>query len=261
MLRFERVREDGEAPAELREFRRPVIPVGRSSSQLFRIEHTVVSGRHGQLRWDGECWMYRDESLNGTWRNGEKLTPKCWVGPLRLGDTFGFGAPSVCWRLINVPTRPDDEATQHTRETGTLVADDLWPALQDLRVEATRSEDRQALAIAIVLMRGGAVVQRCALDGQTQKQRLLISLLAEASARASGSSDREGWLPRRALAKAMGYGAADPNRKVNGRVAGLQRRLERLGLRQEAARGFIECQKRGTQSFYRLAVPIDWVTE
>ena len=66
-----------------------VVDIGRQPDSMVQISDSRVSRRHGELRWDGDSWVYRDlASSNGSFQAGVKITEIVITEPidLRLGD-------------------------------------------------------------------------------------------------------------------------------------------------------------------------------
>lgn len=73
--------------------------VGRSPDADLRLSDQRVSGVHAVLSWDAGVWRLRDlGSRNGTWIDGEPLTPGKDV-ELQPGWTVAFGDQENTWRV------------------------------------------------------------------------------------------------------------------------------------------------------------------
>jgi len=75
------------------ELTEPVTRIGRGLSADLVLEDPTVSRRHAivVLR-DGEAILHDDNSLNGTWCNGERISDGV---VLRDGDVIGLGAATL----------------------------------------------------------------------------------------------------------------------------------------------------------------------
>jgi FHA domain len=59
--------------------------VGRGEEHPFRLDYEAVSYDHGEFRFIGGMWFYRDtDSTNGTWFEQQRLQPNTWV-PITSG--------------------------------------------------------------------------------------------------------------------------------------------------------------------------------
>ncbi len=66
-----------------------VVAVGRQPKSTVQISDNRVSRNHGELRWNGDNWVYRDlMSSNGSFVDGSRITEVSLTSPvdLRLGD-------------------------------------------------------------------------------------------------------------------------------------------------------------------------------
>ena len=71
----------------------PVTRIGRGLQADFILEDPTVSRRHALiLLRDGEAVLLDDNSLNGTWRNGERVED---AAVLRDGDLIRLGAATL----------------------------------------------------------------------------------------------------------------------------------------------------------------------
>jgi pSer/pThr/pTyr-binding forkhead associated (FHA) protein len=71
----------------------PVTRIGRGLQADLVLENPTVSRRHAILVMrDGEVYLHDDNSLNGTWRNDERVDDGV---VLRDGDLLHFGAVTL----------------------------------------------------------------------------------------------------------------------------------------------------------------------
>jgi len=64
-----------------------------------QLMHNDVSRIHATILWDGERWLLKDASTNGTFLNGKSINPNSFT-PLNKGDLIQFGNnQNDCWEL------------------------------------------------------------------------------------------------------------------------------------------------------------------
>lgn len=94
---------------------------GRSSACALKLPEPLVSAEHASLSFRNGEWVVRDlGSLNGTWVNGERMSPGS-ARPLAAGDRLAFGDPANEWTLLDASP---PVAMARRVSTGELIAAD-----------------------------------------------------------------------------------------------------------------------------------------
>lgn len=87
------------------------LTIGRSPQSGIQVEDSMISRTHAELLLEGDTFVLRDRSANGTTHNGKRLAPGDKV-PLRDGDRIGFAHYADCEIHVQlgvkaaVPQRP-----------------------------------------------------------------------------------------------------------------------------------------------------------
>ncbi|MEM6994802.1 MAG: FHA domain-containing protein, partial [Myxococcota bacterium] len=129
---------------------KPIVTLGRdpASDVVFSQDaHRRVSARHARVRFTGREFLLEDQSANGTFVNGERVT----AAPLQPGDVLelGAGGPSIVVEMIEAPGQDNRSVDIETMQA----------ALDRLAAKSRRRAILWTPLAVAVLVAGGLVIR------------------------------------------------------------------------------------------------------
>lgn len=126
------------------------------------IQQTEVSRLHAVISWDGEHWLLKDSSSNGTYRNGKRQQPGVNY-PLQRRDTIQFSSPNADkWEVTSLAP-PQSQLIPISEDAPPIALDQIavLPSEESPEITLYKNEEGQWLCespAGTVVLKSGDLV-------------------------------------------------------------------------------------------------------